>query len=264
MGTTTDTQLITAFAAHQRVRGFSARTVARRTWSLGHLAAAGPLAEHDAASLELFLSRWPSAQSRYSVRSDCHQFYRWAIRRGHLAADPTEQVDPPRLRQRQATPLSDDELRAAILRANGDQRRAVMLGAYAGLRMSEIAALDMRDVHRDRRLLVVRDGKGGRDAVVPLADELAAVLPDIGAAVGYPHGQAVGAAVRRLFRLCGIRARPHDLRHTFGTAVARRSGGNMVLVAKLLRHASVTTSQRYVAWDPAGAEVIDALYGDAA
>lgn len=254
--------MISAFVAHQQVRGFSPRTVNRRAWSLGKLAAAGPLGEHTPESIEMFLAHWQSAQSRYSVRSDAHQFYRWAIRRHLLDYDPTLEVDAPRLPTRAATPIDLDDLRRAIDAANHDQRVAVMLGAYAGLRVSEIAALDAGDVHRRNGLLVVRGGKGGRDEVVPLAPELADVLPHTGPAVRYTTGQAVGAAIRRLFRSLGISARPHDLRHTFGTAAARRAGGNMVLVARLMRHQSITTTQRYVRWNPDGADVVAGLFDD--
>jgi integrase/recombinase XerD len=260
MQTLTDAQLIHAYAAHQRVRGFSQRTIDRRTWSLEHLAAQGMLATHDAHAIELFLSRWPSAQSRYSVRSDVKQFYRWAIRRGELEQNPTDDVDPPKLPKRSATPLSTVDLMEAIRLGNPAQRRAVMLGAYAGLRCGEIAALQMADVHRERGVIVVRNGKGGKDGIVPLSPVLALVLPQRGKAVSYQTGQAVGSEIRRLFRKAGIDARPHDLRHSFGTEAARRANGNMELVRRLMRHESITTTQRYVEWNPDGGYVIDHLY----
>lgn len=259
-----DRQLIREFAAHQRVRGFSDRTIDRRTWSLGKLAAAGRFAEHTPETIEIFLARWPSAQSRYSVRSDCHQFYRWAIRRGLLSDDPTDRVDPPRLPKRGATPLTHDELRMMLAAANLDQRRAIMLGAFAGLRCSEIAAVTAADIHRRRGLLVVRNGKGGKDDVIPLAPALADILPLHGKCVPYSNGQRVGAAIRRVYRRVGIAARPHDLRHTFGTEAARQASGNLELVRRLMRHESIQTTQRYVAWDPPGAEVVQALYSTAA
>lgn len=254
--------LIQAFAAHQLARGFSLRTIDRRIWSLGLLAVMAPFAEHTPASIERFLSRWPSAQSRYSIRSDCHQFYKWAIRRGHLDYDPTLEVDPPRLPRRAPTPVSPVDLRELLrVAATRDQLVAISLAAFAGLRVSEIAALEMVDVDREARILVVRNGKGGRDDVLPLADELAAVLPDNGPAVSYATGAAVSDAIRRVYRRAGVRARrPHDLRASFGTAAARRAQGNMRLVQRLMRHASVTSTERYVSWNPEGGEVVNGLH----
>lgn len=258
---TIDTDLIQAFAAHQTVRGFSPKTVKRRSWSLGLLAAAGPFSTHTPTSVEVFLSRWPSPQSRYSIRSDCHQFYKWAIRRGHLIYDPTLEVDPPRLPRRAPTPVSPVDLRELRRLATADQLVCVMLAAFAGLRVSEIAALDMADVDREQRILIVRNGKGGRDDVLPLADELAAVLPTSGPAVSYPTGAAVSDAIRRVYRRAGVVARrPHDLRASFGTAAARRAHGNMRLVQRLMRHASITSTEMYVQWNPDGGEVVNGLH----
>jgi integrase len=261
MGLHIDEDLITAFAAHQRVRGFSPRTVDRRTWSLTHLAAIADLDQQTPTSIEVFLARWPSPQSRYSIRSDVHQFYKWAMRRDLLHGDPTLDVDPPRLPRRTATPLTPADLQLALHAISGDVLLAVKLGAYAGLRCSEMAALDRLDVLHEQGLLVVRCGKGGHDEVIPLAPELAAsILPGAGPVVHYCNGQSVGDAIRREFRKLGIPNRPHDLRHTFGTAAARLANGNMVLVAALMRHASITTTQRYVRWNPAGADVVAGLH----
>lgn len=91
-----------------------------------------------------------------------------------------------------------------------------------------------------------------------LADELGGVLGDIGAAVSYPNGQAVGAAIRRHFRKLGIDNRPHDLRHTFATTLAATV--DMGTVARMMRHASIQTTQRYVRWNPPGADVVTGLY----
>lgn len=265
--------LIAKYAAHQRVIGFSRRTIERRTWSLSlwhsHCAHRGERV--DTASpdlLEEFLARWPSAQSRYSIRSDIHQFYGWAIDRGHLScADPTRDVPPARVPQRAATPVAaSDVMRLIDSCPRPIDRRMVMLAAYAGLRISEIAALRGEDIDIDGRQLVVRCGKGGGDDVVPLAVELAVELaraPRAGRVVPMT-GPSVGDRIRTLMRRAGIAGRPHDLRHSFGTQAARRTSGNLVLVAKLMRHRRITTTTRYVRWHTTGHEVVDGLYGDAA
>ena len=257
----TDRQLIAGFAAHQQVRGFSPRTVERRNWSLTLFTGTGHLAQQTPATVELFLSRFVAAQTRQSVLSDLRQFYAWAHRRGLLTANPTTDVDPIRVPRRAATPLSAEHLRLAINTAHGDLLRAIMLGAYAGLRMSEITTLDSANVYHDLGLIVVRNGKGGTSEPIPLAPELAAVLTGIvGQVVSYKDRIAVSAAIRRHFRAHGIPNRPHDLRHSFGTAAARKANGNMLTVATLMRHASISTSQRYVRWNADGAAIVAGLH----
>lgn len=252
--------LIQMYTNHQRVRGFSEATIRRRTWTLRQLDGVHPLDEHTVDTIEALLLRWPCAATRNALLSDIRGFYRWAVRRGHLDTNPAADIEATRLPTRAATPMSALDVARVLAVANRDQRVAFTLGLYAGLRCAEIAALHTRDIDLDRLVLVVRDGKGGKDAVLPLAPELAAVLPASGPAVRYPTGPAVGKALRRAFRAAGVTARPHDARHTFGTAVARRSNGNMVLTAKLLRHSSFTTSQRYVGWLPEGVDIVDGLH----
>lgn len=255
--------LIDDYCNYQRLRGFSPRTIDRRRWSLTHLArfvAPRPVETTTGTLLEEFLLRWPSPQSRYSIRSDVHQFFRWAIRRGLAADDPTELIEPPRLSTRAATPLRPEDVQRALLAARGELRLMIALGAYAGLRVSEIAALHGRDV--DGRRLIVRHGKGGKDRVVPLAPILRHLLEGCGSGLLFPglDGQAVGARIRRHFRALGIDARPHDLRHSFATQAAQRAGGNLVLVAQLMGHSSVTTTQRYMRWTPEGSDIVAHLY----
>jgi integrase len=267
-----DIQIISQYANHQRVRGFSRRTIDRRAWSLAlwaeylHLHQLG-LADADLIVLTNFLARWPSAQSRYSVRSDVHQLYTWANRAGLLdCPDPTLLLEPPKLRRRAASPIPAPDVRRLIDSCNGRDRLILMLAAYAGLRISEIAALCGEDVDLAGRQLVVRCGKGGADAVVPLADELTAELalwPRAGRLVPI-RGASVGCRIRTLYRRHGVAGRPHDLRHSFGTQAARRTNGNLVAVAKLMRHAEVATSQRYVEWRAMGHEIVTGLYDGAA
>jgi len=253
--------LIDSYSSHQRVRGFSEATITRRTWSLKQLDDVGiPVDGHDADTIEHFLARWSTPATRRAVLGDVRAFYAWAVRRGHVANNPTLDVDTPRVPSRAATPVDVSDFHHCLAIANRDARRALMLGAYAGLRCAEIAALDCSDVHPDLGVLVVRDGKGGKDAVIPLAPELAAVLPLTGKAVRYPTAHAVGKAIRRVYVQAGVTARPHDLRALFGTAVARRSNGNMVLTAQLMRHSSIMTTQRYVGWLPDGSTVVAGLH----
>jgi integrase len=263
--------LIAPFAAYQRVRGFSDRTVDRRTWSLTlwatHLEQHATT-EPTATDVETFLARWPSAQSRYSVRSDLHQFYRWAIMRDHLTVDPTLKTDPPRLPRRAVTPVESSDVRLLVDVLTGPVRTMVMLGAFGGLRVSEIAALDAADVRLDRRALVVRNGKGGKDRVIPLAPELvaelAAVTPSSGPLFPGVSGQGVSWRIRTEFRRHGINRRPHDLRAGAATALARRANGNLVAVAQFLGHESVVTTQRYVRWEPESAHLVADLHGPTA
>ena len=262
---------INAYLNHQRVRGFSPRTVNRRAWSLNlwvnyllshdsSLGKAGP------ADVEGFLARWPAPQSRYSIRADVAMFYRFACKRGLLHDDPTLAVEPPKLVRRKPSAIPASAVRSLLEHIDGTDRLLIMLAAYLGLRISEIAAV--RGEHYDRRTRTLRVvGKGNREDDVPVARVVADELdryPAFGRLLPQSSGIAVGDRIRTLLRRHGIDGRPHDLRHSFATEAVDRSNGNIVLVSKLMRHAEVTTTMRYVRLDRSGHDVVDRLYGEVA
>jgi len=256
-------RLLTEFAAYQAGRGFSVRTIARRAWSLGkfheHLDGI-PLDKVTAADVEVWLYRFPSAQSRYSMRSDVRQWFRFLIRRGYLTTNPTDDVEPPRLPKRAATPIPAVQVRRAIDTASPRTRLMIMCGCFAGMRVAEIARLHTRDITNE--LIIVRGGKGGHDRLIPLAPELALALLHVPDGPVFPNtsDHAVSDAIRHHFRKIGIQHRPHDLRHSFGTELAKITNGNLLQVQRLMGHASAQTTQRYIGWAPAGAEYIAQLF----
>lgn len=154
-------------------------------------------------------------------------------------------------------------------------RRAVALGLFAGLRCAEIAALDGSDVwtHQAPAVLVVRNGKGGKDRVVPLHPVLVELLDGVPAAGplfpglgGRAHvaPDTISALIRRHFARCGISATPHQLRHTFGTELARQANGNLVAVAAAMGHGSTNTTMQYVGWGGESAAIIAQMFREAA
>lgn len=261
--------MIDRFANDQRMRGLSEATVKRRTWTLTKFAEANVLAAATRADVERFISARRSASSRRALLADLRAFYRFANGRGLLTIDPTADVGKIRVPKRTARPLTPAEVERVVTTARSASLRAiVMLGAYAGLRVSEIAALRWDGVAVERGVLEVRGGKGGTDRVVPLAVQLAGELarlrhrPD-GFVIG-TSGANVSQRVRGHFARLGIDHRPHDLRATFATQAIAGSGGNVPLVQRWLGHSDPQTTMSYLAWTPEGRSVVDSLYGDAA
>lgn len=259
---------IAAWLAYQQVRGFTDHTVRRRGWALRAWAAHVPdLAQATVLDVEEFLQRWKAASSRHAVLSDIRLFYDWAISRGVIrCADPTELVAPIRKPKRIPTPVSREHVELLVRGTSPPIRTMVMLGAFAGLRVSEMAALRGADVSLVDGLLVVRDGKGRKDRRVPLNSRLRTELQPVPIGAYFPglNARNVSWRVTHEMRRLGVPGRPHDLRAAFGTDLARASGGNLVLVAKLMGHESMETTKRYVGWDPEGSAVIERLYRDTA
>ncbi len=138
----------------------------------------------------------------------------------------------------------------------------------SGLRVSEICALQLRDVILDRAhaSLIVRDGKGHKKRGVrigsALCDHLARFIewketegqPTAGRSplfVSSRGGPLTRTAVYRIFRkhadAVGIPRRfsIHSCRHTYASLLYRASDFNLRLVQKQLGHRSIQTTQIY-------------------
>ncbi len=73
--------------------------------------------------------------------------------------------------------LKPAEIRKIIYAApNPRDRCLVRTLAETGIRRAEVASLDVRDLDLEDRRLAIRSGKGGKERVVPLTEELASDL----------------------------------------------------------------------------------------
>lgn len=68
--------------------------------------------------------------------------------------------------------LTQNEIRRLLRHLSGIHWLAVCLMYGSGLRLMECVRIRVKDLDFDHRAIVVRDGKGGKDRVVTLADEL--------------------------------------------------------------------------------------------
>ena len=138
----------------------------------------------------------------------------------------------------------------------------------AGLRVSEICDLQIRDIilDRDHAALIVRDGKGGRKRGVRMGSALTHHLLEFiewkekaGEAVSgrsplfvsSREGPLTRTAVYRIFRKYADatnipkRFSIHSCRHTYASLLYRASDFNLRLVQKQLGHRSIQTTQIY-------------------
>jgi integrase/recombinase XerC len=202
------------------------------------------------------LDRVSIARKLAAVRS-C---FRFLSRRGLVTKNPGRQVATPRLPKKLVSFLPIDETQALldgpIERARD---RAILELLYAsGLRVSELAGLDLADVDREAGTVRVL-GKGRKERMVPFggaaAEALDAWLGERGSAPGplflNARGGRLGVRsvhtiVRGRARAAGItrRVSPHTLRHTFATHMLD-AGGDLRLIQDLLGHSRLSTTQRY-------------------
>ena len=181
-----------------------------------------------------------------------------------MRRNPARDVRAPRLARKLVTFLPADEA-AAVVDARGlggDARArdvAILEMLYAtGLRVSELAGLDLDAIDREARTVRVL-GKGSKERMVPYGAPAARALDAylgrratergpvfVNARGGRLSSRSIHTIVRRAARAAGVtrRVSPHTLRHTFATHLLDR-GADLRVIQELLGHSRLSTTQRY-------------------
>ena len=208
-------------------------------------------------------------------------FFAYLVEKGEIATSPAARIRPVRQARQVPRALTQQEVyrlrreaaarrQLAEAKAGGKVTPAVVAARrdaalldillYAGLRVSEAAALRVEDVVLNDRSgkVRVRSGKGRKYREVPLhreARESLRAYLEVRPLSGSPAlflGQrgplgARGIQVRlaALGKAAGVEVTPHRLRHTFATRLLREAKADLVTVAALLGHASIATTAIY-------------------
>lgn len=231
--------------------GVPKNTIAARTRVLRSVGTAGTATRAD---IEAWWAerRDRSPATRSNDLACLRSFYKWAQRWEHRADDPTLRLDAPKVANGLPRPMSRADLHSLLRALPDDLRRAVALGAYAGLRVSEAAALDWLHVDIETRQLRIIASKGSKSRAVPLGPILLDhLLPDVGGNVVTAGARPFTAAslqrrVNRAIQANGVEATFHQLRHRYGT-IAYQATGDLVAVGRAMGHSSVTTTAIYAA-----------------
>lgn len=195
--------------------------------------------------------------SRARMLSSLSSFYGYLCAEGVLQVNPAATIRRPRLPNyspRLGLDLSSAPLvLEAAKRLTAEHRGLVALCFFAGLRISEALGVRGSDIRTEAGHTVVKVlSKGGSEDLVPLSAPALRFLEELRekAGEGALFGDLDRFAARRLVIQLGREAglgrelTSHDLRHGAATC-AREAGVPLEEVRDLLRHASITTTQRY-------------------
>lgn len=191
--------------------------------------------------------------TKWSYLSHLRAFYRWATLTDRIDDNPTRVIPSPRrprYKPRPVSPVHIDYVLSQNLRKK--TRTMILLAAFAGLRVHEIAKVHGRDYDQLAGQLTVL-GKGSQIAVIPINEQLQQFFNTMptndwwfpSRKGGHIHRASVGNCITRAFSRNGIRIEPHQLRHSFGTQLLR-VGGDIRVVQTLMRHASIQSTALYV------------------
>lgn len=196
---------------------------------------------------------------------------KWFVRMRYLPYNPASELELPKKPQRlPRSVLSVQEVEATLAEAlpdtpEGLRDRALLELVYStAIRRIEVTGLALYDVDLGRRLLMVREGKGGKDRVVPIGeralawlerylaearpkllrvDQPALFVSDFGEPVS---PWLVATRVRRYLDFAGI-GKPgatHLLRHACATHMLE-GGADIRYIQAMLGHANLQTTEIY-------------------
>ena len=196
-------------------------------------------------------------------------FYRFLVREGTLAQDPSADLESPRQPQKLPRVLTAGEVDRLLGQPltgepAGLRDKAMLELLYAtGIRVSELVSLDLDQVHIDNGFIRCF-GKGEKERMVPIGDVAAHFLREYLARgrsklirdnnqsfFVNQHGrrltrQGFWKIIKKYALQAGItkEVTPHTIRHSFATHLLE-NGADIRSVQAMLGHADISTTQIY-------------------
>lgn len=246
---------IEAWTVHARASGAPETTVRTRRDHLSRMARTigpgGPWWVDGPRLLEWFGQQPWAVETKRSHRTTFRAFYRWAVEAGHVEQSPALALPTIRPSAPNPRPAPDRVYLAALAAGDARTRLMLRLAAELGMRRAEVAVCGSWDLTEDLTgwsLLV--HGKGDKERVLPMPDDLAAAVRACGPGYLFPGADNGHLSPRWVGRLVADLMpgdwTMHKLRHRAGTRWHEESGGDLLVVKELLGHASLVTVQAYV------------------
>jgi integrase/recombinase XerD len=199
-------------------------------------------------------------------------FFKWLTRTGELPANPAAELDLPRqIKRLPRHVLSVDEVERVLAGADvgtaiGLRDRAMMEVLYAtGMRRMEIARLEIGDIDGERAVVLIREGKGRKDRMIPLGERamywVRHYLDTARPQLMWNQADAtlfLGAEGKQLSPMwlstiiaryvdkaqVGKHGGCHLFRHTMATLMLE-GGADIRFIQAMLGHAEISTTQIY-------------------
>ncbi len=213
-----------------------------------------------------------SSKSLQRELSAMRSFYNFLLKKGRAESNPAQHVQAPKQSRKLPKTLDVDQI-TGMLEAGASSvleiRDLAMFELFysSGLRLGELAALNLADIDLADHSLIVRSGKGGKTRVLPVGSKAVRAVENWlqqrgkintnteSALFVSERGTRLGrrSIELRLAQWCqkkGIaeHIHPHMLRHSFASHLLEASQ-DLRAVQELLGHSNISTTQIYTHLD---------------
>lgn len=189
-------------------------------------------------------------------------FFAFLRDQGHVEKNPVSKVVKPRYENAMPRVLTKLEYRALRDACRADRRMSAVVEILlqTGIRISELAAMQVEDADLVKKSLLVRQSESGKPRAVPLNNAAIRAFNDYLDIRPKARENTlfltktcrpflvrnIRAAIDRYFRIAGVEgAKVNDLRHTF-IVEQLAAGTPLVYVSQIVGHKRVTTTEKYL------------------
>ncbi len=202
--------------------------------------------------------------------SAIRSFFKYMVKNGRIKDSPAERVATPRREKTIPAYLPVDEMFRLLDSIKmegvlGLRNRAIFETLYStGVRVSELAGLNVSDVDCEKRLIRVL-GKGNKERLVPIGKKAVTFIQDYRGKLKVENGhtdfqgplflnknkgrlttRSIQRILEKIVNECALLTpvSPHALRHSFATHLLD-AGADLRVVQELLGHKSLSSTQKY-------------------
>lgn len=262
------------------IRGYSPETIRRYKWGIRFFCKVTAISQieevTDKNSREFFMygrvTRNWSSGTFITYHKTLLVFFRWCIENGHMEKNYVEDIETPKLKKGLPKKISkNDALKLLEIAYNYPytyhflryRNHAIFsMFLFAGLRKSELLKLKYTDVDIENLTIFIRNGKGGRDRIIPMSNTLAQSLkrylverrrlkktcPEFFASLNRNNGfsdSGIRNLTRKMKDASGINFSLHKLRHTFATLMIE-GGCDIYSLSRMMGHSDIKTTTIYL------------------
>lgn len=204
-----------------------------------------------------------------AYRRALNRWYSWLVDQEYIESSPMAKVRKPRIREEQPEPFSREDLEkigAALHRAGDDalaarDRAIVAILLDVGLRVSELCAIQMEDIHMATGDILIKRGKGNKPRSVRLGARARKVVRNYMLRYRRVVGESgplfltmhqeplkpttVRMLMEKLEKRSGVvHVHPHRFRHTMAIS-ALRAGMSLFHLQAILGHTTLDMVRKY-------------------